>query len=260
MNKTIAMIGAFAVGAASLSAQNELSISSTFGWESKYVFRGQELAEEIFTPSIDFSYGGAYAGIWAALPVDGEYGNEVDFYAGYALPLGENFNLDVGATYYTYPDAGDDFFDGVNTFEVYAGTSFDVLLSPALYVYYDFDTENLTFEGSIGYSIPVSDMIAIDFGAYLGWVNIGKHEEFQVPEGPLLRSPRYSDYTYYGASADVVFTLTENATLSAGVRWAGSTEDTFGDFDFDEWDDFLEDEARDDDNAFWWGVALTVGF
>lgn len=206
--KKITTILAASVASVSIAGAEELSISSTFAWESTYVFRGVQLAEEYFAPSVDLSYGGFYAGVWAALPVD-SIANEVDFYAGYGFGVGEAMSADVGFTYYTYPDSGDDFFDDVNTLEFYAGLSFDTMLSPAVYVFYDIDLEALTFEVSGGHTIDVSDVSAVDISVYLGYVE---------PDD-------FDSYLYYGLGASYSYAFTDNAAFSIGLNWYGADED-----------------------------------
>lgn len=216
MKKLTALIAASAASVSIAQAQ-ELSISSTFSWESDYVFRGVQLAEEYFAPAVDISYGDAYAGIWAALPVDSQFGNEVDFYAGYGLGLSETVSADIGFTYYTYPDAGSDFFDDVNTFEVYGGLSFEAPLSPSVYAFYDLDLEVLTFEASAGHSAVVSDSGSFDISAYVGYVD-----------------PNEGDtYTYYGTSVGYTLAFTDNAAFSLGLNWYSSSEDFMYDGDSD---------------------------
>ncbi|MEX0324757.1 MAG: TorF family putative porin [Puniceicoccaceae bacterium] len=227
MKKTIAILAAAVAGTSLVNAQ-ELSISTTVAWESDYVFRGVQLAEEYFAPSIDISYGDFYAGIWAALPVDAMYGNEVDFYAGYGVGLSETVSADFGFTYYTYPDAGDEFFDSVNTFEIYGGLSFEAPLSPSVYVFYDFDLEALTIEASGGHSVEISEEGTVDFSAYLGYVDADGF-----------------DWYYYGLGVALTHSFTDNASASVGVNWYGSEEDTmFG----------------GDDNEIAYGVSFSAGF
>jgi uncharacterized protein (TIGR02001 family) len=228
MKKLTAFLAASVAGVSIVHAQ-ELSISSTFSWESDYVFRGVQLAEEYFAPAVDISYGDAYAGIWAALPVDSQFGNEVDFYAGYGLGLSETVSADVGFCYYTYPDAGSDFFDDVNTLEVYGGLSFDAPLSPAVYAYYDLDLEILTFEASAGHSSEVSESATFDISAYIGYVD-----------------PNEGDtYTYYGASVGYTYAFTDNAAFTIGMNWYSSSEDYMYDGDSD---------------ALTFGTSFTAGF
>jgi uncharacterized protein (TIGR02001 family) len=239
MKKTIAILAAIVAGSSFAGAQ-ELSISTTVAWESDYVFRGVGLAEEYFAPSIDISYGDFYAGIWAALPVDSVYGNEVDFYAGYGLGLSETVSADFGFTYYTYPDAGDSFFDSdVNTFEIYGGVSFEAPLSPSVYVFYDFDTEALTLEASAGHSVEISEQGSVDFTGYLGYVD-GLKADIGIPSVGFGSV----SYYYYGLGVALTHAFTDNASASIGVNWYGSEEDTI----------------MGDDNELTYGVSFSAGF
>ncbi|MEM9025832.1 MAG: TorF family putative porin, partial [Verrucomicrobiota bacterium] len=218
MNKTItSMIAALGL-AVSANAQ-ELSITSTVGYESVYVFRGAELADDIFHGAVDLSYGDFYAGIWTAQPITGGQDNEIDFYAGYGLAVSDLVSLDFGGTVYYYPEIGEG--GDETTFEAYIGAAFDVLLSPAAYIYYDFDLEVLTLEGSIGYSVPLSDDTSFDLGGYLG--------DIEPDEG--------DSQFYVGATADVSYTFTENASGSVGIRVS---------------------DLEDGDTEFYWGASFTA--
>jgi uncharacterized protein (TIGR02001 family) len=233
MKKITALLAASVAGA-SIAAAEELSISATVGWESDYIFRGVQLAEEYFSSAVDLSYGGFYAGAWAALPVDSVYGNEVDLYAGYGFGLSETVSADVGFTYYTYPDAQDDFFDSdVNTFEIYAGLSFEAPFSPAVYAFYDFDLEAFTLELSGGHSVELSEQGSVDLSLYLGWVD---------PDGG-------SSYLYYGAGVAYGYAFTENASLSIFLNWYGCEEDYMGDMG-----------SMDKSNKLTYGISFTAGF
>lgn len=264
MNKTIAIIGALAIGAASLNAQEQLSVSATVGWESEYVFRGESLAEEIFTPAIDVSMGGMYAGLWAALPSDrdADVKTELDLYAGYSMAVSELVSLDFGGTYYTYIndiqdviDDNDDTAD--NSFEIYVGGAFDVMFSPSIYAYYDFDVENFTLESSAGYSWGLAEGLSLDLGVYLGWVMINDDENNKgryVPEDDEsedLFVEGEDTYWYYGASLDLVYSFTDTASFSIGGRFGGSSEDTL----VDEWRTMSMEDSK-----FWWGWSFTAGF
>ena len=226
MKKITAILAASVAGATIAGAQ-ELSVSTGVAWETDYIFRGVQLAEEYFAPSVDISYGDFYAGMWAALPVDAEFANEIDFYAGYGFGINETVSGDFGVTYYTYPEDG----VGEDTVEVYAGLSFEASLSPAVYVFYDFDLEALTLEGSIGHSVELSEEGSVDMSAYLGWVD------------PDLGD----DWNYYGAGVAYNYAFTESATFSIGLNWYASSEDTIG-------------ESGGDDNEFTLATSITAGF
>lgn len=241
--KKITAILAASMATASIASAQELSVSSTVGWESTYVFRGVQLAEEYFSASVDVSYGDFYTGVWTALPVDsdpsfmrthtlGSYDTEFDLYAGYVMGIDEMMSADFGFTYYTYPKREDDFFDSdVNTFEIYTGLSFDVPFSPSVYVFYDFDLENLTVEGSAGHSIEVAQNSSVDLSVHLGWVD--------QDDGP--------SYFYYGAGVAYVYAFSDNASFSVGGNYYGAEEDYMG-----RW--------YDSDYKFTWSASFTAGF
>lgn len=235
MKKITAIIAASVAGATIASAQ-ELSISTSVAWETDYIFRGQQLAEEYFAPSVDVSYGDFYAGMWAALPVDAMYANEVDFYAGYGFGINETVSADFGVTYYTYPEAG----SGEDTLEAYAGLSFESVLSPSIYVFYDMDLDNLTLEGSIGHAVELSEEGSVEMSAWLGWVDLD--DDLMDGSGKA-----FGDYMYYGAGVAYIYAFTESASFSIGLNWYASSEDTIG-------------ETWDDDNEFAISTSFTAGF
>ena len=220
-----------ALGVASAANAQDLSITSTVGYESVYVFRGVELADDIFHGSVDLSYADFYAGIWTAQPITGSQANEVDFYAGYGFAISDLVSLDVGGTLYYYPEAGS---GDETTFEAYIGAAFDVMLSPAAYLYYDFDLEIITLEASAGYSIPLSDATSFDLGAYAGYQNAGDSDNYNFDD-----SPEGDQHWYTGATAEVSYSFSENASGAIGIRAT------------------LSDQA---DDEFYWGASFTAGF
>ncbi|MFW6353576.1 MAG: TorF family putative porin [Verrucomicrobiota bacterium] len=228
MKKYLIACGAASVAlSASLSAQ-EVSVTTTFAWESSYVFRGVQLAEETYMPAVDFAFGDAYAGIWAAMPVSNEP-NEVDFYAGYGLTVADDLTLDVGVTHYTYPDSGADILEDDSTTEIYVGTSFDAPFAPSVYAYYDFDLETFTLEGSAGHSIELDDRTTFDMSGALGYVN-----------------PDVSDsYTYAVGSVGLGYAINDYVSGSLYANYAWSSEDQMFD---------------DDSTELWFGFSITGGF
>ncbi len=89
---------------------------SNFSWNagvvSDYVFRGvsQSNRDVAFQGGLDYAFGdsGFYAGAWGSnvdfQAFDGP-SIELDAYVGYNTDLGDNFNLDVMLTRYTYHGA-----------------------------------------------------------------------------------------------------------------------------------------------------------
>jgi uncharacterized protein (TIGR02001 family) len=214
----------------------DLSITSSFAYESQYVFRGVKLEYDSFQPSLEFGFpvvgGDLYAGIWTNLPITGKgpmgSNDEIDIYAGYAYPITDIVTLDAGFVYYWYPtDNSLTTASGVpgitspkysSYIEPYIGASFDVLLSPAIYVYYSVDqvakgtstsanSGILTIEASIGYSFDLSEYMSVegfsfDTGAYIG---------MGIPD---------SSTGGIGVTGDLVYAFNENVSASIGVRYS----------------------------------------
>lgn len=229
IKKTIALIAASAAGLNFVSAQ-EISISSDVSWESAYVFRGEQSAKAYFAPSVDVSYGDFYAGIWAALPADHSYDNEVDFYAGYGIAVSDFISADVGFTYYTFPDAQRKFFDSdTNSFEIYAGLSFEAPFSPSVYVFHNIDLDRFTVEVAGGHSIPVAESASFDVDVYAGHVAVSGT----------------GNYLYYGISGSYVHSFNDVASVSASVNWGGSDERLM---------------LNNKKSKLWFGVGFSAGF
>jgi uncharacterized protein (TIGR02001 family) len=233
MKKFSALLAAVSVaGVQSLPAE-DVSVSATVAWESAYVFRGVQLAEEYFSAAVDLSYGGAYFGIWTALPFDrgaSSAVNEVDFYLGYGLSAGDLVDIDVGATYYSYE--GEKLFaSGGNSFEAYIGASFNLPLSPSVYVFHDFDYKATTVEGSIGYTVEVSEKVGLDVGGSFGYVS----------------TEQGSNYIYYGASFGTTYSFSDSASVSLALNWVGADEDSLG-------------KNADKNNKLFYGISFTAGF
>ncbi|TVR54153.1 MAG: hypothetical protein EA425_02460 [Puniceicoccaceae bacterium] len=228
MKKTIALavIGSLAGLSATTQAQ-DYSLSTDFTFVSQYVFRGQELADNTLQPSIEFSMDNFYAGIWAALPIEnrssGGWGDEIDFYAGFEVPIDETLSVDIGATYYYYPTDS-------NTFEIYAGITADLEgFTPSAYLFYDFDLKVWTLEGSIGHSIPLPELGAsLDLSASVG----------------IVEPNSGSGYLYWGVDVTTPYQINENAMLNFGVHYA--THD--------------RSRAFANKNHLWWSASVTIGF
>ncbi len=216
MIKKTALALAALVAGVSAQAQNEssaLSVTVDVTYVSDYVFRGTKLGDASVQPSIEAAYGDLYAGVWHTSELSHNDGvTETDLYAGYGFDVTEQVSLDAGVTQYTYNGgSGDD------STEVFVGASADVLLTPSIYAYYDFDYENITVEASIGYSIPVEAIKAsLDLSAKVGYVDLGDEDPRETVE---------DNYTYFVVGAAVPFKLSETATLTVGVDYIYNTED-----------------------------------
>lgn len=232
MKKTALLLAALAgLTAQAQEANSSYSLTLDFPYTTKYVFRGQELAHDSIQPSVEFASGDFYAGIWTSMPLEkiDDASKEVDFYAGYGIPLSDVWKLDVGATLYYYPEAAG-LGNQNTTTEAFVGITGEVSgFSPSVYAYYDFTLDAFTAQASVGYSIPF-EMIgsSIDLAATLGSV--------------LNDDSANEDYCYYGAGLSIPYKLAENATLTVGGQWATS------------------DKGGSEDDEFWGTAGVSIGF
>lgn len=273
MNKTIATLALFgAAGAvfaqdavsASASTQADtaasapandyaanLSIAGTFGYESTYMFRGALKDRQVFQSGVELGYligqGEIYAGVWGSMPITfrgGNNVNEFDYYLGYTQAVGDIVSLDAGFTYYSYSTG-----DIRQTREIYVGATADVLLSPSLYVYYDFDLEQTLFEGSISYSLDLAQYthvegLSLENTAYLGFLNARK-----VNAGNTGIAK--NSYMYFGFASDIAYAITENISTSFGIRWVINNDGHNGN---------SVNGSGTKDNQFWVGGSLGFAY
>jgi conserved hypothetical protein, proteobacterial len=217
IKKTALAIAAVAAGVSAQAqdeaAKSDLSVTVDVTYVSDYVFRGEKLADASIQPSVEATYGDFYAGAWHSSELSHNDGDtETDLYAGYGLKINDTFSVDFGVTRYTYSGGSQD-----DSTEVYVGVSANVLLTPSVYYYYDFDNETYTIEGSVGYSLPIDAINAsLDLSGKVGHVG----------------APG-DDRTYFVVGAAVPYKLSDTATLTAGVDYIVNDGDRLIDNDED---------------------------
>jgi len=198
------------VAGSSVQAQeaSALSVTVDVSYVTDYVFRGAQLGNASIQPSVEAAYGDFYAGVWASNPISNDDDlSEVDLYAGYGLAVTDMLSVDFGVTRYTYEGgSGDD------STEVYVGLAADMMLSPSLYYYHDFDYEVNSVILSVGHSLPVDAINAsLDFAASVGYINRVDAD----------------DYTYASVGVAIPYALSETATLTVGVEYIYNDTDAF---------------------------------
>jgi len=136
---------------------------------SNYVWRGQKLSNSwVLQPSVGITYGGFGTNIWANYDSDWtevgctETGHgkvtETDLTLSYSFSL-DKFNFTAGYTYFALEGAHD-------TQELFFSAGYDVLLNPALTLYYDYDEGQGAFIiASIGHSCDLGKDIPLEIGA-----------------------------------------------------------------------------------------------
>jgi uncharacterized protein (TIGR02001 family) len=209
------------------AAQSDLSVTVDITYVSDYVFRGVQAGNASIQPSIEATYGDFYAGAWHTDELSNSNGNETYLYAGYGYQLNDTVSFDVGVTRYTYSGGS-----GGDSTEVFVGVKGNVLLSPSLYYFHDFDNEANILEASVGYSFPIDAIsTSLDVSGKLGNVS-----------GPG------SDYTFGVVGVAVPYKLSETATLTAGVDYIINDQKTVAAF------------GNGDEDMLVGKVGLSIGF
>jgi hypothetical protein len=137
---------------------------------SAYVFRGATVNDDVnLNPYLNADIGGGLSvGVWANVNTDAGNTDEVDISASYALPAG----LSLGFTEYVY--AGDGAAEESDReLSLSMAVPGGLPLDPAIAVFLGVDGAldgNLYVELTGEHSLALSDSMAIDIGATLGYV------------------------------------------------------------------------------------------
>lgn len=123
---------------------------------SKYIWRGQNLVDNwVAQPTVGASFKGVSVSFWCNYDIDGGEWTEADLTLDYTAGLGaineslEKLSVSIGYIYYTFPNLDHD----DTSQEIYAGLGLDIILSPSLTVYYDWDTgDGAYIEGGISHT------------------------------------------------------------------------------------------------------------
>ena len=227
--------------------------TSSIASVSEYVFRGTSLGGASLQPSTEIGFSnGLTVGAWysAGLGSDSDVqADEVDLYANYSVPVGEAFSLDVGGTYYYYPQSGSLFETeggSAGSYEFYGSVGLnDVALSPSATVYYDVTLENLTLEGSIAHSFDLPrDGWSAELGLTGGHVDSDSGLDYQWGTATAALNKDVSD--------NIAFYINGNFTLN-------SEDDTLG-FGREVSPEGIASDTTDSDTQFWFGTGLSVSY
>lgn len=237
-----ALLAATAMAPTAFAQDSEISVSTGVDYVSQYVFRGVSFADDAVQPYAELSYGDFTVGGWFSTGV-GENsiaaGDEIDLYAGYSVPLNSSISLDLGATYYHFPQGGSFFStDGgsAGTYEVSASVGFgDVPLSPAVTAYYDFTLEAFTLAGDVSHSFAIGENQSFDLGLTVG----------------LVDGDGFS-YEWGTASAALSHGFTDDVSAYIGANYSLNSEDLL------DFDSIINGEPEGD--LFWIGTGVSAGF
>jgi len=170
------------------------TLGISLDYSSLYIWRGAVMTDEsVFQPGATLSAGNLTVGIWGNMDLghssrDGlnsgreDSGNftEIDYSIDWSddVPGVQGLGYSLGAIRYDFPQ----FAGNPTTSEFYGGLNLDVLLSPSVTVYYDFDAVNSTYVSfGVAHSfdglIPIEGFSTIDVSASLGWGS-GSYNDF----------------------------------------------------------------------------------
>lgn len=237
---------AFAANTAAKSWTDGLSINSSVGYESEYVFRGVRLNHNSLVTSLEGAYklynGSLYAGVLNHDGLSSTYGLS-QLYVGYKLPVQDKFTADVGYTFY-WATQNNSVPNHSN--EIYAGVTYNGLyVNPSAYIYYDFDQSALTAELSGKYSLDLAKYgwanTSLDLGAYVGGVSSG-----DLLAG-YANSKIHDGYAFYGATADLVYSFNKTTAASVGIRYGGNNDGN-------------SIMVQNNEDSFFWGAKVSAGF
>ncbi len=216
MMKTIVMLGLAALTFGSLPAlaedESPVSASGDLGVFSQYVWRGYAFSDSslVMQPSATVTYGGFGFNLWGNLDTDyfatddADF-NEIDMTFSYDWSY-DTVSMGVGYIYYG--------LEGEDSMELYYTIGFDTILAPSLTIYRDIDA----FEGwyislGIGHSIPLTEELALDLSASIGYYDLDDVDYSELHDGTVGASVTIpvNDYVSVTPSLTYTFGLSSDA-------------------------------------------------
>lgn len=220
------------ISSASFALQAHADISATATLVSDYVYNGVSSTDGDATlqGSVDwYNDAGFYAGVWASGLDEVGYSSaevEIDYYAGYAGSINNDFGFDLGYAFYTYPganDAGAEFNYG----EIYGAVTFrENTTAKVLY------SDN--YFGDVGNSVVVTLSHTINLPEEFSLTLDASHTKLLDDKGAAYYGPNADDdsYNHWGLSV---------AKSVAGFDLSLGYTDT--NIDKDYWEDIADARA-----------------
>lgn len=205
---------AVGLSALTLPATAETSVSIDTSVSTLLIDRGEALAtlnnDFAITAQTSIGGGAGYVSVYRISPLGSEgeaFDEEVDYTLGYAFDA-EAFDLDLSATYLTYPGNNDD-----ASVELVASAAFSSVWDPTATAFYDADFEDYGLELSAGPSWDIGNW-STGLTGRLGFVEFGDGS---------------GGYAYGGAEIAAERALNDALSLSLFARIEVADDDTFAD-------------------------------
>lgn len=224
MNKLTAALFAvalpFLVSPPAASAGDGFAGSLYGSVNSMYLWRGFDLSPDsdfVVQPGLDLSYNGFTVGVWANYDEDSSTINETDINLEYSFDI-DALTLAVGNTSYLLDEAED-------TNELYLGATINILLSPTLTVYYDWDQSSETgifLTADVSHSFELMAGLNLNLAGLIGFniENYSVSEEYSNFHNAELTASldwQVSDAVTVTPSVTVSMPLTDDAEDYAGI-------------------------------------------
>ena len=217
-------------------------------FNSKYVWRGIVVVNDwVAQPSFTAGIGGFSFNAWADYMLTDENNrrneiDEIDLTADYTFDLGK-FSIPVGIIRYTFPNS-----DVGDTTELYAGVSYDWIVTPSVTIYKDVQESNGWYVlGALDYSLDlpkINDMIgwSLGVGASIGYGSDDNNDFYYGSD-----KGGFTDYSGY---ISLPFSIGEYFSVTPQVVFTGLVD---GD---------IKDAMKpiQDENNIYFGVVLGASF
>lgn len=136
-----------------------VSVTSTTGYETEYIFRGQKVGNAILTQGALLDYDNVVNldinGIWNTVPTEKKASlGEVDTSLYLTVPV-RAFSLSLGETLYYYPKSHVIAPHVFNTTEEFVSLTYGSFFNPSVEVAYNNILKEVYSEGSISHKIPL---------------------------------------------------------------------------------------------------------
>lgn len=225
---------------------------------SSYVWRGQVLNKEaVLQPGLTADAYGFSVNAWSSMDLTDQNGSKSEFTEfdwtlsySYALDMVE---LGAGVVAYTFPgvtvesEAEDGTVTGeaaAGTTEIFASVGVDVLLAPALTVYYDVDEiEGLYAVASVGHSFELMEKVGLDLSASLGFGDKDYNNGYFGHDKSALND------LVLGAALPI--TITEEISLTPSISYMMLPDSDLGD---------AAEAAFGEKDSVYGGVTLSCAF
>jgi hypothetical protein len=226
---------------AGVAGAADRSGSASVDFMSNYVWRGQKLSNAaVIQPSVGIMYEGFGVNLWTNYDTGTNEHNETDLTVDYSFAV-DKMSVDAGYIFYALDGADD-------TQEVYVTVGYDILLSPSLTIYYDFDEgEGAFIVAAIGHSFSLAGNMNLDLSASASYN--GKN----LVMGADADGDKFSNFYNGNISASVSVPVAGAISITPVIAYTFPLSNDA--------ETAIESASDDgDSNLFYGGINLTISF